>query len=380
MMLMAGTNITAAGDPLKKIHESYLFNSIRHPRPQLESDLRQLRIVYSLDSRQYAALKKNLPYFVCGIFSPPVRRKENFAYIDRFVIDIDGMAEKGLSTDEVKRRICSDDRVMMCFVSPSEDGLKVMFRLEERCYDQGIYTIFYKEFLRSFSAQYGLEQVVDSRTCDVSRACFISMDPDAYFNPEAVPVRLSAHVNPEDTAAFFDLIHEQARGDATPPRPPKASAPDNDTGDCPGDCPDSPAADTPDSPAADTSDSPAADLQSASRSNDPDDEVLEKIKARLNPRMARVRETRPVYVPEQIGHIMAGLKEYIKNSGLTLSEAISIQYGKKLRMSLGLKQAEVNIFFGRRGFSVVACPRCGTDDELNTLASELIRAYIDDMT
>ena len=127
MMLMAGTNITAAGDPLKKIHESYLFNSIRHPRPHLESDLRQLRIVYSLDSRQYAALKKNLPYFVCGIFSPPVRRKENFAYIDRFVIDIDGMAEKGLSTDEVKRRICSDDRVMMCFVSPSEDGLKVMW-------------------------------------------------------------------------------------------------------------------------------------------------------------------------------------------------------------------------------------------------------------
>ena len=118
-MLMAGTNITASDDTLQKISEEYLYKSIRHPKPHLQSEIRQLRIVYSLDAKQYSVLKKNLPYFVCGVFSPPFRRTENFAYIDRFVLDIDDIQAKGLDLNELKDRIKTDGRVLMCFSSCS---------------------------------------------------------------------------------------------------------------------------------------------------------------------------------------------------------------------------------------------------------------------
>lgn len=64
----------------------------------------------------------------------------------------------------------------------------------------------------------------------------------------------------------------------------------------------------------------------------------------------------------------------------TLTEIINIQYGKKLRMSLGLKQAETNLFFGKRGFTVVVSPRCGTDSELNNVTADLIRSYIEEIS
>ena len=87
------------------------------------------------------------------------------------------------------------DRVVLSFLSPSEDGLKVFFKLKERCYDSGLYSLFYKAFLLEFSKQYVLHQVIDTRTSDVTRACFVSVDPDAYYNPDAVQVDIRAFID-----------------------------------------------------------------------------------------------------------------------------------------------------------------------------------------
>lgn len=343
-MLMAGTNITASDDTLQKISEEYLYKSIRHPKPHLQSEIRQLRIVYSLDAKQYSVLKKNLPYFVCGVFSPPFRRTENFAYIDRFVLDIDDIQAKGLDLNELKDRIKTDGRVLMCFSSPSEDGLKVMFRLAERCYDKNVYSIFYKEFLKRFSSQHGLEQVIDSRTCDVTRACFISMDEEVWYNPDADPVSLESYIDPNDPSEFFNIMHSAEDRTSVSSAESCDRKPSDDSG------------------------------------GDPDEETLRKIKARLNPKLAKIREAKEAFVPEPLNTIMDGLKKYIEDAGLTLTEIINIQYGKKLRMSLGLKQAEANLFFGKRGFTVVVSPRCGTDSELNNVAADLIRSYIEEIS
>ena len=43
---------------------------------------------------------------------------------------------------------------------------------------------------------------------------------------------------------------------------------------------------------------------------------------------------------------------------------------------LGLKQAEINLFFGKRGFTIVQSPRCGTSTELNQLVSEVINSFL----
>lgn len=59
-MIMAGSNITSSGDVLKKVQEEYLYNSIRHPKPDIDARMRQLRIVYNIDRKQYSSLKRTL--------------------------------------------------------------------------------------------------------------------------------------------------------------------------------------------------------------------------------------------------------------------------------------------------------------------------------
>ena len=194
-MLLFGTNIQSVADELKKVQEEYLYNSLRNPKPSIAATIQQLRIVYSMDAKGYAQLKRKLPYFVCGQFNPPFRRKENFAYTESFILDFDHLASKQLSLKAIRNDIIQDEQVMMCFTSPSEDGLKVMFRLKERCYDAGLYSIFYKAFAATFAMRHNLTQVADSRTSDVARACFVSIDPDAYFNPNPTPVDIKAYID-----------------------------------------------------------------------------------------------------------------------------------------------------------------------------------------
>jgi hypothetical protein len=74
--------------------------------------------------------------------------------------------------------------------------------------------------------------------------------------------------------------------------------------------------------------------------------------------------------------IIPGLTEYIANNGAEVYEVIDIQDAKKLKIKLGLKLAEVNIFCGKRGYKVVETKRAGTDPELNDTIKELIELYI----
>ena len=332
---MFGTNITAPNDPLQKVPVDYFYNSLLHPKPANEALIRQLRIVYQLDIKQYAEAKKKLPYVVCGIFSPATRKKINFAYIDRFIVDIDKLSAKGMDIRQVRQKLQADPRVLMCFLSPSEDGLKVMFRLKERCYDAGLYSDFYKEFLFRLSAQYELEQVVDKVTSDVSRACFISVDPEAYYNPACEPVDLGSYIGEE---LPFD-VPTTDKQDKTPQGGNKEEP------------------------------------KEKKGPRDPEDDIMAEIKKRLGGK-PREPAPKPVFVPEELQNIMNDLKTYIEQAGLYVKEVKSIQYGKKILAQLGLKKAEVNLFYGKHGFSAVISPKCGTDEALNSLLRDIILQFL----
>ena len=84
-MLLFGTNIQSAADELRKVQEEYLYHSLRNPKPAIAATIKQLRIIYGMDKNGYSQLKRKLPYFVCGQFNPPFRRKENFAYTENFI-------------------------------------------------------------------------------------------------------------------------------------------------------------------------------------------------------------------------------------------------------------------------------------------------------
>lgn len=322
--MMYGTNIVSVDDILSKVGEEYLYNSLISPKPQTAAAMNQLRTVYSLDSKKYSELKRRLPYVVCGSFNPPFRNSANFAYTNSFILDFDLLSAKGLRLDDVREKIQGDSRVAMCFCSPSGDGLKVLFHLSEKCFDKGVYTLFYKAFASSFAASFGLEQVVDSRTSDVARACFISVDPKAYYCPSADSVDLKAFVDIDNPTAVFDLRRELKAVEAEAPKEEKSQEP-----------------------------------------SEPDKDVMAAIRQKLNPKATL--KPKEVFVPERLNQVIRPLTNYIQSLGITVIEVVNIQYAKKIRASIGGKEAEVNLFYGGRGFSVIISPRRGTDPEANEL-------------
>ena len=81
-------------------------------------------------------------------------------------------------------------------------------------------------------------------------------------------------------------------------------------------------------------------------------------------------------MPEQLNEIVDNLKSFIEKTGIIVTEIINIQYAKKIRAQLGQKHAEVNLFYGKRGFSVVISPRQGTHDELNEALADLVHQFV----
>ena len=284
-MILFGRNITSPNDPLVKVPVANIFHALRSPKPETVAQVRQLRLVRSIDPKRYGILKRQLPYLVCGIFSPPCRRSENFAYIEYFILDIDHVSDKQLSTSELKQRFAGDSRTVLTFVSPSEDGLKVMFRLAERCYDKGLFSLFYKAFALQMARQYGIEQVIDAQTCDVTRACFVSVDPDAYYNPDAEPVDIEHYLPHDNPQAMLDLKHELESQVSEAPQ-------------------------SPNSPPSE----PKADV---------DDETMRNIKAILNPK-AMQKPSKPVFVPEQLNEIIDDLIAFITQTGVEVTEVVNI--------------------------------------------------------
>lgn len=339
-MISVGNSVRNNTEPLQKTTPEYLYNALRNPKTDFEARIRQLRVVRQLNEAQYTSLKIQLPYFVCATFSPPFRKTEYFAYTQFFVIDIDHIGSKGLILDDLKKTISSDPRTMLCFISPGEDGLKVIMKLKDKCYDAGVYSVFYKRFVSDFSLRYNLQQVIDARTSDVARACFMSVDRDAYFNPYCEPVDMGQIVNLTDSSELFNEKRVAERD--------IQSLIGNST---------------------------AADVALPS---DPSDDEMDKIRQLLNMRQRKDAAKKDIYVPEILNNLEESLKDYVNHIGFNITEVLNIQYGKKIRAELGLKKAEVNLFYGKRGFSVVISPRTGTDESLNNLLAEAIEAFIEE--
>ena len=333
-MLYFGECITATADVLKPIALDDLYQLIVSPTERIKQLVGQLQIVRSIDAKRYSILKRNLPYFVCGVFNPAVRKTENFAHISYFVVDIDHISDKGYTLDDLRNKLYADSRVCMGYVSPSQDGIKLLFRLKERCYDFGLFSVFYKQFLSQFALEYDLEQVVDSRTSDVTRACFLSVDDFAHYNPMAAMVDINVYITQDNPLSLFDKKHQI--------------------------------------------DKEEKNLISEKIATEPDSLATERIKDVLGLYRAK-QQQKIVYVPEQLNAIMEQLSDFLASLGMSVLEVKDISYGKKIRITAGLKQAECNLFYGKRGFTAVKSPRTGTDAELNDMLQELLYAFLSEL-
>lgn len=327
-MLMRGKNITASGDPLQPIEITHFFRSIVNPSEELMQRIDQLRIVSTLDQLRYRQLKTTLPYVVCGSYHPAIRKTSSFASIECFILDFDHLNSKNIEIKDFKAKMREDSRILMLFESPSGDGLKVLFKLDEKCYDPGVYRLFYKLFAKSFSIEYGLDQVVDERTSDVTRACFYSYDRDAWLNEAVTPIKISNYLNLEEISqvdALLKEIRNDVKEEKKEEREAKVSA------------------------SADT---------------------LKEIRSMLLPKARPIEKD--VFVPEELKGLEEMIKVRLESTPIKVVSSESIQYGKKVKFEMETVKAEVNVFYGKKGFSVVSTTKTGTNPEFAQLCKELL--------
>ncbi len=323
ILLSFGQKVTDKAEKLEAILPAELHEKLCADKPLQELTAR-LRQVMRMSMDAYRRQKTLLPYFSCAQFKPPQRHSKNLVETQGLVLDIDKLGDK---ISAFRQKIEQDERVLLSFVSPSGKGLKVLFAFSTPIRDTALYAGFYKRFAVSFAKQYQLEEFVDLKTCDAVRACFLAHDPNAYYNPLAVPLE------PPSEPMKLSALSENLPGQLVE-EDPKLSEEERDA---------------------------------------LDKKTYKEIIDRLNGKKGQTspREKQPPYVPPILAAAVEKLGEAWKKYEISVEEVIDIQYGKKFVLCRGVHRAEINVYFGKKGFSVVATPKTGTHPELTELCKKL---------
>jgi len=121
--------------------------------------------------------KEKLPYITLGRFRDNYLRNESLIESQYEIQDID---ELGSKYAEVRTKLLSDPQVFILFKSPRGNGLKVIRQYDHPISNAERYKELHKHYGEDLAQRYSI--TVDT-THDAARACFMSSDPDIYFNP-----------------------------------------------------------------------------------------------------------------------------------------------------------------------------------------------------
>ena len=141
-----------------------------------KSVTRQLRTIKSKsEARKFKASKFDYATF-SGTFS---KRNDNalIKHSGLLTIDFDHIS----STQEIKNRLLKDEyfETELLFVSPSGDGLKWIISID---ITEATHQKFFNAISNYIKETYQLK--VDKSGKDISRACFLPFDKNAYINPK----------------------------------------------------------------------------------------------------------------------------------------------------------------------------------------------------
>lgn len=176
---------------LQEISLLEIFDAIRTGKNGLREKIQQIRALPTQDERN--ALKPEILPLFCWSTYKDNRRKNKLLERSHFILlDFDHLnPETRLA--ELRAAVRDDRRVYAAFVSPSGDGLKVMYKLDKDVTDPTRYTELYIHYADIFSVEYGCPW--DKSTKDSARGCFLSYDPDIYVNKNATPLPVDVVVS-----------------------------------------------------------------------------------------------------------------------------------------------------------------------------------------
>ena len=324
-----GKNILQSdSDIMEPVNMVELFDLIRQPDQSLIEITSRLMAVKKLDKAVYKHQKTRLPYFIGATFADNLRNSKNFIEINWAIVDIDNCFNTIERELELKSMLKKDNRLALMFTSPSNEGLKLVFKLDKSITDSSLYTNFYKAFTAELARNYKLEKYIDFKTSDVTRVCFLNADADAYLNENAQSISWANYISK------FDLINNRVEPEV------KESV------------------QLPDSQAI-------------------DDDVYTDILKILNPKTPKKRE-KMIFVPEALNSIEQPVTRYAAKLGIPVSTIKDINYGKKFTFVKGNHFAEINVFYGKNGFTIVISPKRGHHQQLSEAAKKVIETVVFD--
>jgi hypothetical protein len=316
--LSLGHRLTDPTEVLSTVTLSEVHHLIVSDIP-LKTEVLRLRKLAQLDKTAYRSLKTRLPYVVGSVFDGGKRHTQHLLAAHFFIIDIDDCP---LNDGTLQAQICQNESVALLFISPSDQGLKVFFPLDTPCTDAKLYAEAYRAFASRFAEGIRLEGSVDMRTSDAARACFLSHDSNAYFNPMPKAVQWQAYLS----TSMLTFDHSNPLDAASTTVSPTDSPPQN-----------------------------------------PINEVAyQAVLRKINPN-APVRLPKQTHVPELLHQIEPVVREVCQENKLELVQVQPLNFGLKFMVRSGTRSAEVNVFYGKKGFSVVRSPKTGTDPTIADL-------------
>lgn len=338
-MLNIGKNITLPGDALQPTQVEKVYKAIINPKGRVAEMVGRLQHIRAIDPKKYRKMKTALPYIVCAKFHPNIRRKENFMTTERFIVDIDHLSEFNINVENLKEKLKKDNRVEMFFTSPSGDGIKALFHLSEKISDAAYYSLFYKTFCMLWGKEYDLGGALDTVTSDVSRCCFVSYDPNAWYNPKAETISSEQYLN-KGNFLEMDRIQKEVKEHEQEKITVKKEV------------------------GIDTTKKPLA----------LSDDILNQIKEKVG---QRVKQPIPkeYFQPEELEPLVDGLQKVFEEVGLKLALTEPIHYGRKVKVSAEKYWAELNIFYGQKGPTVVKTSKTGSNPQLVETVYVLIKDY-----
>lgn len=331
MKLSIGNQLTATGSTLQTTDLATVMQTIRSRDGELASLTQRLRALRQVNAELYASMKKKLPY-ICGAqFTEGVRRKENFDSSHVWIIDLDHLpAEVMQSCKDTLRDLPG---VVGYYVSPSGEGLKVLVALRKPLEDRAQSEQMLRLYLGQLSEDLNIRSYMDFKTFDVTRVSFLSHDPDAWFDPYKLGLD-THHLTEEQIEISWEEVKEDEEGSLD---------------------------------------------RTASKNPPPDEHIYQEILKKLNPdyKAPKPKAMEPE-IPEALRELWPVVEAGAKAHGISL-EAKGIAHGLSLKFVHGLHYAQLNVFHGKRGYTLVKLPTKGHHPELLKVAHRLSELAIEQM-
>jgi archaellum biogenesis ATPase FlaH len=187
------------GDKGENVKLSEILEAIK-----TEAYKERILMLRSLGDDEYGKAKRSLPHFTpSGIFKEGRKSDNLIDYSKIMVLDIDKIGD---NTKIIRNKASQFDCVMAAFLSPSGKGVKILIYTDASAKNhEQVFNNVVEFFERK------LEVKIDTSGKDISRACFVSWDPDMYINEDCGQFHITVTEVPEFSKPIStDALFERA--------------------------------------------------------------------------------------------------------------------------------------------------------------------------